>query len=165
LISNYENYLTESGTIQKRWVSGFGNPMNIELGYGTTLKFWKNNRITLTYVTLKTTTSPLLDTFSPNNQNGLIYNKTLVTSEYGIGLQTFIRKKIGKRFRWENTSHAFANAINRSHVDLDFRNRFIIKILKYLDLILDNRIRYTPYPPYKFQFRNELMLSFTFEKI
>ncbi|MFL5765136.1 MAG: DUF3078 domain-containing protein [Bacteroidia bacterium] len=165
LLSVYENFQTDVGTIEKRWVSGFGNPMNVELGYGTTFKFWQNCRIMLTYVTLKTNTLPIGESITAPNENDIIYNNTLITSEYGIGLQTSIRKKFGQRFRWENNSRAFANAINRSKFDIDFRNRLIIKLFKYLDLILDNRIRYTPYPPYKFQFRNELLLAFTYEKI
>ncbi|MBL0328205.1 MAG: DUF3078 domain-containing protein [Bacteroidetes bacterium] len=164
-LSTYENQYHDSGYYYNRWVSGFGNPMNIDLGYGTTFRFWKTSRINLTFVTLRTSTSPILD-FEPNKQqNDIIYNKTLITSEYGIGLQTYIRKSFGSKVRWENYSRCFANAINRSKFDIDFRNRIIVKIFKYLDLIFDNRIRYMPYPPYKFQFRNEIMLSFTFEKI
>jgi hypothetical protein len=100
-----------------------------------------------------------------NNENDIIYKKTLITSEYGLGIQTYIRKNIGKRVRWENYSRAFANAINREKFNIDFRNRVIVKVFKYLDFIVDSRIRYIPYPPYKFQFRNELMLSFTLERI
>ncbi len=107
----------------------------------------------------------LLDPAEGGHANDMIYKKTLITSEYGLGLQTCIRKKFGQRVRWENYSRAFANAVNRQKLDLDFRNRVVIKIFKYLDFIVDSRIRYMPYPPYKFQFRNELMLSFTFEKI
>jgi hypothetical protein len=163
LLSSYENYYNDSGYYSKRWVSGFGNPMNIDLSYGTTIHFWKTCRLAISFVTLRTSTTPLMD--SPVGNNDMIYNNTLITSEYGIGLQTFIRKKLGTHLRWENCSRAFTNAINRTKFDLDFRNRFIVKIFKYMDLIVDNRIRYTPYPPYKFQFRNELMISFTMEKI
>ena len=163
-LSNYETYLTENGLEQKRWTNGFGNPMNIDLGYGTTIRFWKTCRINLTFVTLHTSTTPLLDPELITSGNDIIYKKTLITSEYGLGFQTFICKKIVSRVRWENYSRAFANAINRDKFNIDFRNRVIVKIFKYLDLILDSRIKYLPYPPYKFQFRNELMLSFTFEK-
>jgi hypothetical protein len=164
-LSNYEIYSTETGESQRRWVNGFGNPMNIDLGYGTTICFWKTSRINLTFVTLHTSTTPLLDLETTTSGNDIIYKKTLITSEYGLGMQTFIRKPIGKRVRWENYSRAFANAINRDKFNIDFRNRIIVKVFKYLDLIVDSRIRYVPYPPYKFQFRNELMLSFTFERI
>ena len=164
-LSTYENYYDDSGTENKRWSGGFGNPMNIDLGYGTTVRFWKTSRANLTFVTLRTSTLPILE-FEPNKQqNDIIYNKTLITSEYGLGIQTYIRKNIGSKVRWENYSRCFANAINRSKFDLDFRNRVIVKVFKYLDFIIDSRIRYMPYPPYKFQFRNELMLSFTFEKL
>jgi len=164
-LSTYENHYHDSGYYYKRWVSGFGNPMNIDLGYGTTVRFWKTCRINLTFVTLRTSTMPILDFEPSKQQNDIVYNKTLITSEYGIGIQTYIRKNLGTKVRWENYSRCFANAINQSKFDIDFRNRIIVKIFKYLDFIIDNRIRYMPYPPYKFQFRNELMLSFTFEKI
>lgn len=164
-LSSYENLYDDKGNYTKRWSGGFGNPMNIDLGYGTTVRFWKTSRINLTFVTLRTSTLPILE-FEPNkHENDIIYNKTLITSEYGLGIQTYIRKNIGSKVRWENYSRCFVNAINRSKFDLDFRNRVIIKIFKYLDFIIDSRIRYMPYPPYKFQFRNELMLSFTFEKM
>lgn len=164
-LSTYENHYEDNGDYVKRWSGGFGNPMNIDLGYGTTIRFWKTSRINLTFVTLRTSTIPILE-FEPEKQkNDIIYNKTLITSEYGLGIQTYIRKNFGSKIRWENYSRCFANAINRSKFDVDFRNRVIIKIFKYLDFIIDNRIKYMPYPPYKFQFRNELMLSFTFEKV
>lgn len=164
-LSNYENYYNDSGYYNKRWTGGFGSPMNIDLGYGTTVRFWKTCRINLTFVTLRTSTNPILDFEPGKQQNDIIYKKTLITSEYGLGVQTYIRKNIGSKVRWENYSRCFANAINRTKFDIDFRNRVIINIFKYLDLIIDSRIRYMPYPPYKFQFRNELMLSFTFEKM
>ena len=164
-LSSYENYYDDSGVENKRWSGGFGNPMNIDLGYGTTMRFCKTSRINLTFVTLRTSTMPILEFEPSKQQNDIIYKKTLITSEYGLGIQTYIRKNIGSKVRWENYSRCFANAINRSKFDIDFRNRVIIKIFKYLDFIIDSRIRYMPYPPYKFQFRNELMLSFTFEKM
>lgn len=164
-LSNYEIYMSENGELQKRWINGFGNPMNLDLGYGTTVRFWKTCRATLTFVTLHTSTLPLLNFETSTSGNDIIYKKTLITSEYGIGLQTFIRKNIGSRVRWENYSRAFANAINRDKYNIDFRNRIIVKVFKYLDFIIDSRIRYVPYPPYQFQFRNELMLSFTLERL
>lgn len=164
-LSNYENYYDDSGYYNKRWTGGFGSPMNIDLGFGTTVRFWKTCRINLTFVTLRTSTNPILDFEPGKQQNDIIYKKTLITSEYGLGIQTYIRKDLGSKVRWENYSRCFANAINRTKFDIDFRNRVIINIFKYLDLIIDSRIRYMPYPPYKFQFRNELMLSFTFEKM
>ena len=108
---------------------------------------------------------PALDKETPNSQNDFIYKKSMITSEYGLGIQTFLRHNLCERIRWENYSRLFVNAINRNRLDLDFRNKIIIKILKYLDLIVDSRVRYTPYPPYKMQFRNELMLTFTMEKM
>jgi hypothetical protein len=164
-LSNYEMYYNDSGYYSKRWISGFGNPMNIELGYGTSVNFWKTCRVNLTFVTLRTSTMPVFDVQTLNNNSEMIYKKTLITSEYGLGVQTYIRKNIGKRVRWENYSRAFANAVNREKFNIDFRNRVIVKIFKYLDFIVDSRIRYIPFLPFKFQFRNELMLSFTFEKI
>ncbi|HEY0031475.1 MAG TPA: DUF3078 domain-containing protein [Bacteroidia bacterium] len=163
-LSNYELYFNDSGYYAKRWTCGFGSPMNIDLGYGTSFHFWKTCRINLTFVTLRTSTMPILDFEYPYNENDLIYKKTLITSEYGLGMQTYIRKTFGNRLRWENYSRVFANAINRSKLDIDFRNRIIINILKHFDFIIDSRIRYMPYPPYRFQFRNELMLAFTLEK-
>ncbi len=164
-LSAYENDYNDSGRFTKRWISGFGNPMNVDIGYGSTIRFWKTNRIDLTFVTLHTSTLPLLDNETADRSGAIIYKNTLISTEYGLGIQTYIRKSIGKRIRWENNSRFFANAINRQKCTVDFRNRVIIKIFKYLDFIVDSRIRYVPYPPYKFQFRNELMLSFTFEKV
>jgi hypothetical protein len=164
-LSAYEMYYSDNGDYAKRWISGFGNPMNIDIGYGTTVHFWKTSRIDLTFVTLRTSTMPILEPEEPIDKSNLVYKKTLITSEYGLSIQTYIRKSIGKRIRWENYSRAFANAINREKLDIDFRNRVIVKVFKCLDLIVDSRIRYMPYPPYKFQFRNELMLSLTLEKM
>jgi hypothetical protein len=163
-LSTYEMCYNDSGAYIKKWTGGFGNPMHIDLGYGTSIHFWKNCRINLTFVTLRTCTLPITG-FETLHESDMIYQKTLITSEYGLGIQTYIRKSIGKRVRWENYSRAFANAINREKLDIDFRNRVIVKIFKCLDFIIDNRIRYTPFPPYKFQFRNELMLSLTVEKM
>lgn len=164
-LSDYEMYYDDKGAYCRRWTSGFGNPMNIELGYGTTVNFWKTCRINLTFVTLRTSTSPLLDPPIESKKNEMVYKNAVITSEYGLGIQTYIRKNVAKRIRWENYSRAFANAIHREKFNIDFRNRLIVKTFKYLDLIVDSRIRYMPLPPYKFQFRNELMLSFTFERI
>lgn len=164
-LSTYDTYYNADGGYTKRWTSGFGNPMNIDLGYGTSVHFWKTCRVNLTFVTLRTSTLPINEGELLSQENNIIRNKTLITSEYGLGIQTFIRKNIGKRVRWENYSRAFANAINQQKFNIDFRNRLVVKVFKYLDLIVDNRIKYLPYPPYKFQFRNELMLSFTLEKI
>lgn len=164
-LSSYVSYYNDSGYYSKRWVSGFGNPMSIDLGYGTSLHFWKTCRINLSFVTLRTNTSPIIDLGTINSGSDMVYKKTLITSEYGLGLQTYIRKNLGARVRWENYSRFFGNAINREKFDIDFRNKVIVKIFKYLDFIVDSRIRYMPYRPYKFQFRNELMLSFTLEKV
>jgi hypothetical protein len=139
--------------------------MSIDLGYGTSVHFWKTCRINLTFVTLKTTAVPYLSNEVLVNENDMVYKKSLITSEYGLGLQTYIRKNINSRLRWENYSRAFANAVNREKVNIDFRNRVIVKVFRFMDFIIDSRIKYLPYPPYKFQFRNELMLSFTFEKV
>ncbi|MDQ3048058.1 MAG: DUF3078 domain-containing protein [Bacteroidota bacterium] len=163
-LSSYESYYNDSGIYSRRWSGGFGNPMNIDIGYGTTWSFWKNCRINLTYVTFRTSVIPELQPDLYQESQDFLYKKSRIRSEYGLSLQTYIRKNLNKHVRWENYSRCFANAINRDKVEIDFRNRVIIKVLKYLDLILDSRIRYTPYPPFKFQFRNELMLSFTLEK-
>jgi len=160
ILPGYEMYYNDSGMYCRQRTGSFGNPMNIDLGYGTTVNFWKNCRITL-----RTSTTPVLMNEEVDTENVMIWNKTQVTSEYGLSLQTFIRKPIGSRVRWENYSRFFGNAINRQKFDIDFRNRIVVNIFKYLDFIVDSRIRYMPLPPYKFQFRNELMLSFTFEKI
>jgi hypothetical protein len=164
-LSNYEMYYNDLGIYSKRWTGGFGNPMYLDIGYGSEIRFWKTCRINLTYVTLRTNVIPALDMEKVNSENDFLYKKSLITSEYGLGIQTYIRHNFCERIRWENYSRCFANAINRNRIDLDFRNKIIIKVLKYMDLILDTRIRYMPLPPYKFQFRNELMLSFTIEKI
>ena len=164
-LSTYENYYNEAGSYSKRWAGGFGNPMYLDLSYGSEIRFWKNCRINLTYVTLQTTVMPALNKEQPNTNNDFLYKKSIITSEYGLGIQTYIRHNFTERIRWENYSKGFVNAINRNRFNIDFRNKIIIKVLKYLDLILDSRIRYMPYPPYKFQFRNELMLSFTLERI
>lgn len=164
-LSVYEDLVNDSGIVSKQWVSGFGNPMNIDIGYGTSIHFWKNSRVSLTFITLRTSTSPIMDGTSLNEGEGYVYKGALIRSEYGLGLQTQIRKSFGKRIRWENNSRFFGNAIHRKKLDLDVRNRFIVKIFRYLDFIIDSKIRYVPLVPYKFQFRNELMLSFTFEKM
>jgi len=164
-LSNYDNYYKDDGTINKRWSGGFGNPMNIEIGYGTTIRFWKTCRINLTFISLRTNVIPALDNREIADKNEFIYKKSIISSEYGLGIQTFIRHDLCKKIRWENNVRFFANAINRENFDIDFRNKIIFHLIKYLDLIFDSRIRYKPYPPYKFQFRNELMLSFTFENI
>jgi hypothetical protein len=164
-LSTYEMYYNDTGYYGKRWSGGFGNPMNIDLGYGTSVHFWKTCRVNLTFVTLRTSTIPFLDPLAEKKESDMVYKKTLITSEYGLGIQTYIKKNIGTRVRWENYSRAFANAISREKFDVDFRNRVIIKIFRFMDFIVDSRIRYMPYPPYKFQFRNELMLSFTFERV
>jgi hypothetical protein len=164
-LSSYEMYYNDTGYYTKRWCGGFGNPMSIDLGYGTSVHFWKTCRINLTFVTLKTTAVPYLSNEVLVNENDMVYKKSLITSEYGLGLQTYIRKNINSRLRCENYSRAFANAVNREKVNIDFRNRVIVKVFRFMDFIIDSRIKYLPYPPYKFQFRNELMLSFTFEKV
>ena len=164
ILPSYEMYYNDTGYYSRRKTGSFGNPMDIDLGYGTAIHFWKTCRINLTFVTLRTSTTPLFDD-ATDHENDIIYRKTLISSEYGLSLQTYIRKNIGSRVRWENYSRFFGNAINRQKIDIDFRNRVVIKIFKYLDFIIDSKIRYMPYPPYKFQFRNELMLSFTFEKV
>jgi len=164
LLPSYEMYYNDSGYYEKTRTVGCGNPMNIDLGYGAAVHFWKTSRININFVTLRTSTMPVLvDT--KTDESDMIYKKTLISSEYGLSLQTYIRKNFGARVRWENYSRFFGNAINREKFDIDLRNRVIIKIFKYLDFIVDSRIRYLPYAPYKFQSRNELMLSFTFEKI
>lgn len=129
ILSTYEMYPDETGYYRTRWTSGFGNPMHIDLGYGTSIHFWKTCRVSLTFVTLRTTTFPLVDK-KPDNENEIIYRNAVINSEYGLSIQTYIRKNIGKRLRWENYSKVFANAINRGKVDLDFRNRTIIKVFR-----------------------------------
>ncbi|MGZ7136100.1 MAG: hypothetical protein ACXVHY_09500, partial [Methanobacterium sp.] len=111
-LSNYENRYKEDGTVTKRWSAGFGNPMNLEIGYGTTIRFWKTCRINLTFITLRTNVIPALDNESIINKNDFIYKKSIISSEYGLGIQTFIRHDLCKKIRWENNTHFFANAIN-----------------------------------------------------
>ena len=149
----------------KHWQSGFGNPMTIDLGYGVVLHFWQTSRVSLSFVTLQTATRPLTEEDLSNNTPGMVSHRTLITSQYGLGIQTAIRKSFGKRLRWENNSRAFCNAIDKRQLDIDFRNRVILKLWKYLELVLDSRIRYMPYPPYRLQYRNELALTFTLERI
>lgn len=165
LLPSYENDYTDNGSYNRRRTGSFGNPVTIDLAYGTTVHLWKTSRISLTFVTLHTSVMPAFGMESSDQAAAVLYKKTLIVSEYGLGIQTSIRKSFGKRLRWENNSRLFCNAVSRQRVDLDFRNRIIVKLFKFLDLIADSRIRYMPYPPYKCQFRNELMLSFTFEKI
>ncbi|CAN5378238.1 hypothetical protein BH10BAC1_BH10BAC1_05730 [soil metagenome] len=164
-LSTYDDYYKDDGTISNRWSGGFGNPMNLEIGYGSTIRFWKTCRINLTFITLRTNIIPALDNQSIITKNDFIYEKSIISSEYGLGIQTFVRHDLFKKIRWENSTRFFGNAINRQHFDIDFRNRLIFHLIKYLDFIIDTRIRYMPYPPYKLQFRNELMLSFSLEKL
>lgn len=163
-ISDYETTFNDSGLLTREWRAGFGNPLNIDLGYGVNWTFWKNCRINLTYVTLRTTALPIYQVPDIDTNTNFVRNKTVIMSEYGLGLQTFIRHDLNDRIRWENYSRFFGNAVHRQKFNIDFRNRIVIKALKNLHLIFDSRIMYKPYPPYKFQFRNELMLTFVLEK-
>ena len=164
-LSNYDYFYQDDGSSLKRWSGGFGNPMNLEVGYGTTARFWKTCRINLTFITLRTNVNPYFDDQNLLTKNDFIYKKSIISSEYGLGIQTFIRHDLHKKIRWENNTRFFGNAIHRNHFDIDFRNRIIFHLIKYLDFIIDTRVRYIPSAPYKLQFRNELILSFSIEKL
>ncbi len=163
-LSDYEIVYNDSGVAQNKWKAGFANPLFLDLGYGVDWTFWKTCRINLTYITLRTNTTPIYQVYDLDTNAAMIYKKSVITSEYGLGIQTFIRHDFTDRIRWENYSRFFGNAVHREKIDINFRNRIVIKALKNLHLIFDSRIMYKPVAPYKFQFRNELMLSFVLEK-
>jgi hypothetical protein len=161
MISDYSFYYSDSGEYLRRWSGGFANPMSIDLVYGSAWRFWKTCRIDLGYVTLKSNVSPLAGAVTGTETAWLISKSSRMSTQYGFCLQTHIRHNFNKRFRWENQSRIFVNAIAPDHISLDLKNRVGFRIIKYLELILDTKVRYLPAPPYQFQFRNELALAFT----
>jgi hypothetical protein len=162
LLSSYEIRIDSNGEEFNAWSSGFCNPLSLDLSYGSSVRFWKSSRININYVNLRTTVQPLPDPSSLDSGSEIIYKKSLIRSEYGFTIQTFIRHNLSERLRWESHSKIFANAINRERIELDLRSKFSLRLLKYFNLILDSRLKYTPSYPSKLQFRNELMLAFTF---
>jgi hypothetical protein len=164
-LSDYEPYFNEWGEASERWTGGFGNPMALDLCYGSTLRFWKTCRITASYATLKTTVEPLSKNPAAAGPNELVLDHAIIRSNYGFNLQSSIRHRFAKHLSWENHSRIFVNALSASHLDLDLRNKIIINLVKHLDIIVDTKLRYLPKPPYQLQMRNELMLSFSLEKL
>lgn len=164
-ISDKETWYNDLGEPYERWSGGFGNPMSLDLCYGSTLKVWKNSRLVFSYVCLHTLVEPRLEMELPTKEKLLVLDHAFIDSRYGFTLQSFIRHKFAERLRWENNSRLFANGISANDLDFDLRNRLIIHLLKHLDLIIDTKLRYLPVEPYKVQFRNELMLSFTMERM
>jgi hypothetical protein len=165
MLSDYEIRYDANGEAYSAWAAGFCNPMSLDVGYGTTVKFWKSCRLNLNYVNFHSTVSPLIDGGAAIKEGEILYKKSLIRSEYGFTVQTMIRHNITQKLRWENYSKLFANAVNRNNIDLDLRNKFVLKLLKHVDLTFDSRLRYAPVEPYLFQFRNELMLSFSLERL
>jgi hypothetical protein len=163
LFSNYELVENGSGQSQKEWVSGFSNPMALDLSYGLMVRILKSSRININYVTLRTVVSPTSYDIPPPAQN-FVYKCASIESVYGFSVQSFIRYSLSKKLRWENYSHLFINAINRNALDLDFRNKFIFHLLKNLDVCLDSKIKYVPFPPYKVEYRNEFIISLSLDK-
>lgn len=164
-ISDDEIYYNDLGEPMERWCGGFGNPMSLDLCYGSSLKLWKNSRINFNYVSLRSRVEPRLDNTLPTDKKVILLEHAFIYSEYGFTLQSFIRHKFAERLRWENNSRLFFNGIAPEDLDIDLRNRVIIRLFKHLDLIIDTKMRYLPVSPYKMQFRNELMLSFTVERV
>jgi hypothetical protein len=164
LLSSYETAYDLNGQEFSKWAGGFANPLTFDLSFGTSWKVWKNSRINFNYVNFRTMVEPLQDPAMVLKDNQTIWGDSFISSSYGFGLQSFLKKDFGKHFRWENNSRCFANGLGQKSLDIDLRNKFTIRIMKYLSLSYDSRIRYVPNPPYNLQFRNQFMLAFTLEK-
>jgi hypothetical protein len=119
LVSDYETVVSDSAEAQRIWRAGFCNPSALEMNYGSSISFWKNCRIRFDYVSLRTTVEPIFDPL-PEELSGFVYKRTHILNEYGFSMQTFIRKDLGKRFRWENHSRFFCKCDRAGQIPYRF---------------------------------------------
>ncbi len=154
----------EAPTYKRYWANGFFNPMNFEVAYGKTFSFWKNCRINFALAQIKIGSEPILDTTGYKKVPGVYkYRNTLISSEYGFGVQANIRKKLNNHFRWESNTRFFGNAIDPAKVTFDLRNTLIINPIKHLTINLITRLNYKPKkPPFLVQQRYEVMIGIEF---
>lgn len=158
-------YHPESNRTKASKVGGFMRPFGLEVGYGAVLNFWKASSINFAFATLKVSGFPKELTAVP------FTNATLMESprmnyymSYGFGLVTAINKPIGNRLLWINNSRAFANGLDKDHVNFDFSNMLIVKLWKYIQFRFDTRLAYNPLLNYNIQFRQEALIGFFYER-
>jgi hypothetical protein len=158
---NDPNLLPE---IRKNWVDGFFNPFRFEASYGKTITFWKNSRFDISLAKIIVNSEPLLDTtgYKKSSDKWKIGN-TVLTSEYGFGFSSIIRKKFNKYLRLESNNRFFCNGINTTKISFDFKNSIILNPIKYMTVTLSTRHLYKPKKtPFLVQQRYEAMIGFEF---
>ncbi len=155
MLSRYETKTVKSAspagenTTKKEWQGGIFNPMIFDFSYGKCYTFWKICKINLSLSQIRITADPIAADKKnvPDPEKLFIINgNTVIKSEFGFGIQTFIRKKINYHFRWEHSSRFFANAISPGRINLDLRNSFIINPMKHLLVSFNTRLLYSVCP-------------------
>ena len=159
-------YVYDAGTDtkEKRLKSTFFNPAIITLAYGLSWSFWDFSYINFNFAAINFNTKPRFEQQQPNDHELAKTKKMYLYADYGMNLQTSIFKEITPYTNWENYTNFFTNGINKQQINLDFANKIIFKVIKFVQFTITNHILYDPLYSNKLQYQNDFTLGLVFDK-
>ena len=139
-------------------------PVTVSLGTGLNYTFEKVNYINFSLVDIKTTL--LSEKYAGANPEAKkISRKVYHIPQVGISINSSIYKSWSRNaFAWRNNSKIFAKGFTKDDININFKNRFMYEIYKWINISLENQIVYDPLFNYKLQLRNEVAVGVLFRK-
>ncbi len=159
-------YVYDSNTDaqQKKLKSTFFNPAIITIAYGLSWSFWEYSYINFNFAAINFNTKPRFDNVQDNDHELAKTKKMYLYADYGMNIQTSIFKEINPYTSWENYTNFFANGINKQQINLDFANKVIFKVFKYVQFSISNHILYDPLYSTRLQYQNDFTLGLALDK-
>lgn len=167
IVSQFTNsyeYIYSNNSFNKILAKEFLFPVTVSLGVGLNYTFEKVNYLNFSLVDIKTTL--ISQNYAGTNPEAKkLSSKIYYVPQVGISINSSIYKSWTREaFIWRNNSKIFAKGFTKNDININFKNRFMYEIYKWINISLENQIIYDPLFNYKLQLRNEVVVGVLFRK-
>ncbi len=162
--TNSYEYIYRNNSFNKVLAKEFFFPITISIGTGFNFSFDKSSYINISLFDIKTTL--ISKAFGKSSEGSKKLTPQLYhIPQVGISITSSIHRSWSKEtFFWRNNSKIFVKGLTKNDININFKNRFMYEIYKWINVSLENQIVYDPLFNYKLQLRNEVVVGVLFRK-
>ncbi len=146
------------------WKSGPLLPFTINCGYGFNKKFLNSSYLNISILSTNIESMPRSELTLSDDNILAVMDKLILKSEYGINVQINLLFKLTKNISWENKTIAFSEFQNIKEGNFEMQNTFSITPFRFMKIRMTNNLVYEILISPKIQWRQELLVGFSFEK-
>lgn len=143
----------------RKWKSGPMLPSAFIAGYGLNKMYNNYSYINVSFAAIKINARPKTQQNISDKKIFIQNDKLFMTSEYGLNLQCFMKKKLFRNIKWENKTNFFATGLDKKVMTFEVVNTIYITPFRLIKVKAENKIGYDYFISDKLQVRYELLFG------